>query len=85
MIGRKKGLPKELAYEDMKDYIRCEMAAEFDARERWPEVLSKRQAERMEVRDENKTREQATASGALRDNREPKTAGFNQCLASHKP
>ena len=31
ITGRKKGLPNELVYEDMRDYIRREMAAGFDA------------------------------------------------------
>jgi hypothetical protein len=49
ITGRKKGVPKELAYEDMRDYIRCEMAAEFDAmtaRDRLLDTSFKRQTER---------------------------------------
>ena len=45
--GRKKGVPKEL--EDMRDYIRREMAAEFNAiaaRDRWLDTTFKRQTER---------------------------------------
>ncbi len=47
--GRKKGVPKEHGYEDMKAYIRREMAAEFDAmtaRDRWLDMSFKRQTER---------------------------------------
>lgn len=44
---RKTGVPKELGYEDMRDYIRREMAAEFDAWDRWLDMSFKRQMERV--------------------------------------
>jgi hypothetical protein len=72
MVWRKKGLTKELGHEDMKDYIRREMAAAFVARERWPELSSIRQGE-VGLEHGDKTREQATANEALHDNREMKT------------
>ena len=44
--GRKTGVPKELRYEDMRDYNRREMAAEFDVWDRWLDTSFKRQTER---------------------------------------
>ena len=44
--GRKTGVPKELGYEDMRDYNRREMAAEFDVWDRWLDTSFKRQTER---------------------------------------
>jgi len=57
--GRKRGVPKELGYEDMRDYIHCEMAAEFDAMTTWDKWLDtsfKRQTERMSAALEHEGR-----------------------------
>jgi hypothetical protein len=35
ITGRKKGFQKEHGYKDMRDYIHCEMAVEFDAMKAW--------------------------------------------------
>ena len=68
--GRKTGVPKELGYEDMMDYIRREMAAEFDARDRWFDTPFKRQTERSSAALEHdgisaQTGERAAVEGAL--------------------
>ncbi len=80
LTGRKKGLPQELGYEDMKDYIHREMAVEFDAmmaRDRWVDVSLKRQVEEVMAGLEHDG-EQAIAKEALHANREIKTAGFKK-------
>jgi hypothetical protein len=69
VLGRKKGVPKEFGYEDMRDYIRREMASEFDAMRVWD---SKRQTERTSgLQHEGKSAEAAgweTVKGALQIN-----------------
>lgn len=82
ITGRKKGFQKEHGYEDMRDYIRREMAVEFDttkARDRWLELLPKGQVERMRAGLEHGGKaEEATAKEALHANQETKTAGLKK-------
>ena len=78
ITGGMKELPKESEYGVMRDYIRRQMAAEFDAmmaQERWLNVPLKRIAG---LEPEGRGKEQAAAKEPLHANREPKTAGFKQ-------
>jgi hypothetical protein len=75
--ARKKGVATELGDEDMGDYIRRQMAAEFDAmtaRDRWLHTTFKRQTERTSTGLEHGGRSaeaggQAAAKEALQINR----------------
>ena len=75
--SKKEGIATELGDEDMRDYIRRQMAAEFDAmtaRDRWLDMSFKRQTERTSTGLEHGGKSaqvgvQAAAKEALQINR----------------